>query len=130
MPSDALEIQTIGAATVVCLDSDLDTADAAALARLTRTLSGLLESVRPPLVVLDMSRIQHCKPLVLGLLVKQQAEFRKRSGCLVLAGARPPIRDILRITHVDRVLPVEESAGEAAANIAQHAAGTHAPPPA
>jgi anti-sigma B factor antagonist len=66
-------------------------------------------------VVLDCSELECLDSTGLTFVVGLYNTFSSSAGWLALANANPRVTEILRITRLERVLPVYGSVGEAAA---------------
>jgi anti-anti-sigma factor len=60
-------------------------------------------------VVLDLARVMILPSLALGMLVQISTKCKARQQVFRLAALSPQLRDILRITRLDRVLEVVDS---------------------
>lgn len=91
--------------------------------RLEQEIDALLgENLRR--VVLDLTAVQKVDSAAIGALVANHARVQGAGGTLRLAGAQGMVREVLRITQVDRVVPVYGTAAQAAESIdaASHSA--------
>ncbi|MGC4768496.1 STAS domain-containing protein [Micromonospora sp. DT44] len=86
--------------TVVEVAGDLD------MSTTPRLRDGLLEAVESGagVVVVDLAAVGFMDSSGLGALVIAYKAMRARDGWLRLAGAQPPVRKVLSITSVDRVI--------------------------
>lgn len=60
-------------------------------------------------VVLDLSRVQLVPSLTLGALVQLSSKCKARQQTLKLASLPPMLRQIFRVTRMDRVLEMADS---------------------
>jgi anti-sigma B factor antagonist len=90
------------APTTIRLHGDIDIFTTKAL-RL-RLLSALRYSTS--VLILDMSDVSFCDASGLGVLVGIQARARAQGVTLALTGIQPYLTRILRITGLDRSLPI------------------------
>ena len=65
-------------------------------------------------IVLDLSHVQFLPSLALGVLMKWNDACKRRQQELRLAGILPQVRDVFRITRLDRILHLCDSVEEAA----------------
>jgi anti-sigma B factor antagonist len=72
---------------------------------LHRTLRTVVRT-RPPLLVVDLTRLGFCDSVVLNALLETRLEARTAGVRLVLAGPPPQTRRLLRLTGTDRVFTV------------------------
>lgn len=63
-------------------------------------------------VALDLSAIETVNSVLLGLLVNLMAKLRVRGLGFCLVGVDPTMREMLRVTRLDRVFHVAESRDE------------------
>ncbi|WP_435204133.1 STAS domain-containing protein [Micromonospora sp. bgisy143] len=86
--------------TVVEVAGELD------MSTTSRLRDGLLEVVASGarVVVVDLTAVRFMDSSGLGALVVAYKELRARDGWLGLAGVQPPVRKVLSVTSVDRVI--------------------------
>jgi anti-anti-sigma factor len=85
------------------------------LSPLADTLSKL--AVRPALrVVLDLSGVPMCDSSGLNLFVRTRTALDTTGGWLRLAGTRPIVDNVMRITNLERILRRYETVQEAIAS--------------
>jgi anti-sigma B factor antagonist len=60
-------------------------------------------------LVLDLAKVTFCDSSGLSLLVDLHREAEAHGGWLRLAAAHPVLRDMLQITHLDRLLAAYDS---------------------
>ena len=77
-----------------------------------------------PYVVLDLSDIDFIDSSGLGLLVRLLNRARLAGGDLRICAAPPRVKEILRVTRLETILPPYESAGTAIAATYDHARST------
>jgi anti-sigma B factor antagonist len=65
-------------------------------------------------VVLDFAAVQFVPSLALGLLMKMNEACKKRDQELRFAAVTPQVRDVLKITRLDRVLHLFDTVEAAA----------------
>lgn len=75
----------------------------------------LSEGVRR--VILDLSSVQKVDSAAIGTLVACHARVRGANGVLRLAAAQGMVREVFRITQVDRVVPLYGTTNQAAENM-------------
>lgn len=64
-------------------------------------------------VVIDMAGVSFMDSTALGALVVAHRDLNERGGLLSLAGVRRPIRNVLAITSVDRIIDVFDTVQDA-----------------
>ena len=113
----ALEIQHAGAiALVTCSGRIVEGSESIAL---QREVEAQLDET--PHVVLDLSGIEFIDSSGLGLLVRLMNRARLTGGDLRICAVTPRLKEILRVTRLDKVLPPYTSSGEAIAATYDHA---------
>ena len=65
-------------------------------------------------VIFDLSMVDGIDSTGVGIIVMCQAKLQKAGGSLRVAGAHGIVQDTLRMTHVDRLVPMFATAKEAA----------------
>ncbi|HTL29413.1 MAG TPA: STAS domain-containing protein [Tepidisphaeraceae bacterium] len=65
-------------------------------------------------VVLDLSHVQFMPSLALGVLMKWNDACKRREQELRVAAITPQVRDVMRITRLDRVLHLHDTVDDAA----------------
>ena len=77
-----------------------------------------------PYVILDLTGIDFIDSSGLGLLVRLLNRATLAGGDLKIGGASPRLREILRVTRLEKILKAYATAGEAIAAIYDHARST------
>ena len=88
--------------TVVTIDGSLDSADSDALLTF---LDDLIDTGQIRLVV-DLSRMDFIVSMALGVFVQTYTRLRQADGFLRLAAPQPPILRVIKMTGLDRLLPI------------------------
>jgi anti-sigma B factor antagonist len=110
-PVDSLTIErkTIpnGAVLVLCGSASMEVCD--------EFNTALVEacSTQPPLLVLDLSRLEFICSLGLGAIVAAYVRARKDGGDVVLVSPCPSVREVLDITRLGSLLRVCENIEDA-----------------
>jgi anti-anti-sigma factor len=108
-------VRAEGSCRVVEVDGDLDAYSAA---RLQPLLNGLADDGAIGTLVVDLERVPFLDSAGLGALIGALKRTRARNAVLALAGIRPPVERVLRITGLDRTFPLYASADQALASSA------------
>jgi anti-sigma B factor antagonist len=95
--------ETEGPATVAINGSI--TAETAGV--LTESLLGCLET-RPVNVVVDMAAVSYVASPGIGALVSFLRKVKGANGSMVLRGLQPPVLELFRMTHLDKVFDIAE----------------------
>jgi anti-sigma B factor antagonist len=67
-----------------------------------------------PRIVLDLSGVDLCDSSGLNLMAQTHMMATRHGGWLRLAGVRPIVRQVLDATHLTRMLPLYDTAEQAA----------------
>ena len=78
-----------------------------------RELRRLIEDEGHTRLVVDFAGVRYLSSEVLGILAGLQREVDPVRGSIVLCGLDPLLRDMLRITHLERVSEVSGDEAEA-----------------
>lgn len=97
---EALELQ---GATILFVTGDLD---APASRELRELVAAVIEDGRL-FLVLDISGVERMYAAGMSALVELQSMVAVKGGRLVCCGGRPFVRELLRITMIDRTLDLE-----------------------
>jgi anti-sigma B factor antagonist len=116
----SLESQRVGGIVLVkCAGRIVEGGESAVL---QHDVDSLLDE--GPYVVLDLSDIDFIDSSGLGLLVRLLNRARLAGGDLRICAVPPRLREILRVTRLETILPPYESAGTAIAATYDHARST------
>jgi anti-sigma B factor antagonist len=80
--------------------------DEGAIHTVGRELRRLIEDEGHTRLVLNFDGVQYLASEVLGILAVLQRKVDPARGCIVLCGLNPLLRDMVRITHLDRVFEI------------------------
>lgn len=64
-----------------------------------------ISASRPQRVVIDMSGLEFLSSLPLGELVAMSRAVKLHGGRVVIAGARPAVREMLSHVRIDQIMP-------------------------
>jgi len=109
MDEFTIEVDRREPAVVVALSGDATIAHAEAM---RQSLRPVLDDA-PARVVLDLADLVFINSLGLGVLLEFRHELGERGGQLHLAGATPPIVEILEKTRLNELFPMYNTADEA-----------------
>lgn len=105
---------TIGPALVVTLKPK-HLLDILSVERMGTALKELIDRSLGMPVILDFSRVSHLSSAALGLLIGIQRRFARQDGRLMLAGLSSDLLEVFRITKLDRIFDIRETARDAVA---------------
>ena len=84
--------------------------------RLRQRLAELAEAETPK-IVLDLSELTFLNSAGLGAFIAAHRRCRERGGMLCLVRPREAVAQLLRVTHLDRLIPVYPTLEAARANL-------------
>lgn len=90
----------------------------AVIEEIGRELCALVESEAGASIVLDFAGVDHLSSGALGMLVTVYNDSRKKDGCLRIANICDQIREVFKITRLDRFFEVFDSTEAAVASFA------------
>ncbi|WP_165958820.1 STAS domain-containing protein [Actinomadura sp. KC345] len=108
-PEAGLRRERFGEHTVIAISGDLDIASTPAL---RERLNAALRDTGP-LVVIDLSGVTFCDASGLALLVGARRRTLPKGVTVVLAGPRPQVNRLLRVTGLSRVFTVRPTVSAA-----------------
>lgn len=92
--------------------------DEVVIQRIGQDLLKLVEAQSAPKMLLDFSGVQHLSSAALGVLITVHNKVKARGGKMALCQIAKPIFEVFRITKLDRLLQVHDSAEAAAQSLA------------
>ncbi len=82
----------------------------------TRVLKAVIQRQKVPRIVINMQQVQYMSSAALGTIVEIHRLCLAGHGGLTLCGVCPAVRDLLRITQLDKVVQVFPDVGVAVAS--------------
>ena len=76
-------------------------------------LSELAEAEPQPKLLLDFACVEHLSSAALGMLVVLNKQLAAQQGRLVLAGIRPQIYEVFKITRLNRLFNIQNTMDDA-----------------
>ena len=64
-------------------------------------------------VIFDLSRVHYIDSAAVGSIIRCLSSLKNSGGTLRLAGVKGMVHGVLKLTHVDRVIEIYPTAGEA-----------------
>jgi anti-sigma B factor antagonist len=101
-----LRVRTVERTAVVRLEDAEVLFEEHAVHTVGRELHRLIEEEGHTRLVVNLAGVRYLSSEVLGILAGLQREVDPVRGSIVLCGLDPLLRDIVRITHLDRVFDV------------------------
>jgi anti-sigma B factor antagonist len=80
-------------------------------------LDAALEHVAVPQLIIDFGNVQHLSSAALGILITMNNRVNGKGGKMALANIHPQIFEVFRITKLDRIFTVHETAQAARAEM-------------
>ncbi len=90
--------------------------DQAMIQEVQRELTHLLEKTEEPYVLLDFRRVKFMASFALGVLVRAKKQCDGFKVTLKLSNICPDIRQVFKITHLDKILDIYDDAEQAYAS--------------
>ena len=107
-----LRVRTIERAAILCFEGAENLFEDSAVRAVSEQLNRLVEEGHTRLVV-NFGGVRYLSSDVLGILAAVHKKIDPARGRIQLCGLDPLLRDMLRITHLDRVLDVCTDEAEA-----------------
>ena len=82
-------------------------------------LNTLAEEHRPINLLLNFKNVEHLSSAALGMLIDLQKKITNQSGQLKLSDIHPQIFEVFKITRLNKVFDIHDSAAAAKASFAQ-----------
>jgi anti-anti-sigma factor len=101
-----LRVRTVERTAVVRFEDAEILFEEKAVHMVRRELRRLIEEEGHTRLVVNLAGVRYLSSEVLGILAGLQREVNPVRGSIVLCGLEPLLRDIVRITHLDRVFDV------------------------
>jgi len=100
--------------TVLSLAADYESLDGAGIAELLSTLLNTVQSIDPPLMVVDLSETNIFGSAFIEALFRAFNRLGTRDGAaFALCGLTPYCREVIDVTHLDRLWEIYESREQA-----------------
>jgi anti-sigma B factor antagonist len=107
-----LSTEAVEGATVVAFTSGA-VLDETAVRVIGEELTRLVERLGAGRLVLDFGKLKQFSSRLLGVLVSVHNRIKAAGGKLVLCGLDQHALDVLRVTHLDQILPTYQDRGSA-----------------
>ncbi|MCG3137058.1 MAG: hypothetical protein HJJLKODD_00900 [Phycisphaerae bacterium] len=82
-------------------------------------LGKIIEEHRPINLLLNFRKVEHLSSAALGMLINLQKKIAGQSGRLKLSDINPQIFEVFKITRLNKVFEIHDSAAAAKASFAQ-----------
>jgi len=107
-----LNIRKDGSVSIVKFE-DRKILDELVINEIGERLNELAESEPQPEILLDFENVEHLSSAALGMLVVLNKQLAGRQGQLVLAGIRPQIYEVFKITRLNRIFNIHNTTEDA-----------------
>lgn len=91
--------------------------DEASIQALDRELKSLIDGREQPMVLINFGNVRHLSSSALGTLISFNSAVQDRDGQLRLAEINGTILEVFKITKLDRIFVIEETAQDARASL-------------
>ena len=110
---DAFMIEKHGDLTVISANPALEQMDFGLEEQVAELILKPLRRDSNPLVVFDLSRVNHFGSMFLALLIRCWKLASSKGGSMVLCGLSKQAKELLRVTSLDIVWPIYDNRREA-----------------
>lgn len=119
MPQDRPHL-TVSNNDGICLVefADRKILDELAINQIGEELLNLVQQHKPINLLLDFKNVQHLSSAALGMLITLNKHVAENSGRLKLANINPQIFEVFKITRLNKVFDIHDSAAAAKAGFA------------
>lgn len=112
-PVDSFEMKRQGSCVVVIPAASVETMRWDLIEPAAAIILEPLKTLNVPMVVFDLSSVAYFGSVFLALLLRCHKLVKSRGGELVLCGASPMARELLRVTSLDTLWAIYDSREEA-----------------
>lgn len=111
-----LSVVKEGDVTVVVFGSEQRQLDEVGLERIGRQLIEVAQAANPPLVILDMAATEFFGSSFIETLFRVWKKLNTQPGAkFAISGLQPYCKEVLEVTHLDRLWPLPATRAEAIA---------------
>lgn len=108
-----VEITRAGDVTVIGLGPGYETVDEPAVEELADSILDIARGAAPPWIVLDLSHTTFFGSSFIEVLFRAYNRLREKDGRFAICGLTPYCREVVEITHLDRLWKVYDNRGDA-----------------
>ena len=91
--------------------------DEVCIRRIGDELASVIERKKRPRIVLNFQNVNALSSSALGMLITVNTKIGDKKGKLVLSSLEEPIRDVFRITKLDKAFSICDSLAEAISSV-------------
>ncbi|MBP7747230.1 MAG: STAS domain-containing protein [Phycisphaerae bacterium] len=117
-PSSHLKIKRAGSVAVVEF-ADRKILEELSIQEIGDELRGLAEAEAGPQLLLNFQNVDHLASAALGMLITLHKKVQEQNGALKLSNINRQIFQVFRITRLNRVFDIHETAEDALASFGQ-----------
>ena len=111
-----LSVLKVGDVTVVVFGSEQRQLDEVGLEKIGRQLIEVAQAANPPLLVLDMAPTEFFGSSFIETLFRVWKKLNTQPGAkFAISGLQPYCKEVLEVTHLDRLWPLPATRAEAIA---------------
>lgn len=117
--SGPLSVVKVGDVTVVVFGAEQRQLDEVGLEKIGRQLVEVAQSASPPFLVLDMAPTEFFGSSYIETLFRVWKKLNTQPGAkFAISGLQPYCKEVLEVTHLDRLWPLPATRAEAIASFA------------
>jgi anti-sigma B factor antagonist len=117
-PSSHLKIKRAGSVSVVEF-ADRKILEELSIQEIGSELRGLVESEPGPRLLLNFQNVDHLASAALGMLITLQKKVQEQNGALKLSNINRQIFQVFKITRLNRVFDIHDTAEKAMESFAR-----------
>lgn len=115
----SLSVRSEHGVTVIKFGPEFQHLDETLVDTAGRQLQGAVQAVREPRVVLDMSYVSFFGSSFIEMMMRAWRTLQGKSeATMAIAGLQPYCREVLEVTHLDRLWPTFDTPEQAVAKLA------------
>ncbi len=117
-PSSHLKVKRAGGVSIVEF-ADRKILEELSIQEIGEELRAIVEGEPGPRLLLNFQNVDHLASAALGMLITLQKKVQEQNGTLKLSNINRQIFQVFRITRLNRVFDIHETAEEALASFGQ-----------
>jgi anti-sigma B factor antagonist len=86
------------------------------IAEIGASLTSVIDEAPNPKLLLDFSQVDHLSSAALGMLINARGRITAKNGQLRLAGIKPQIFEVFKITQLNKLFHIHQTRQEALAS--------------
>ena len=113
-----LTVKDSGGVSVVEF-SDRKILDELSIAELTEELGRIVSKMKDVKLLLNFKNVEHLSSAALSMLITLNKQVAEKKGKLKLSDISPPIYEVFKITRLNKLFDIHETAGRALASFSE-----------